>query len=122
VRIGPNRDGLAVARRSTLRRSRRSPISGTSSRSWLIHDVAIGSIAGGTVGLVAALFFIARVADTWVAAAVLVPAGAVIAVMALRWERRRKHGAGAVTYLVWLGLVLSVTFVVLLIQAVSTFN
>ena len=88
---------------------------------WLVHDVVIGAVAGAAAGLVIGLFALARV-DSWLVAGVTI-AGFVAATIALlRWERNSRRGAGPVTILAWVVMVLSIGVIALLISALRNFT
>jgi len=88
---------------------------------WLIHDLVIGVLAGGAAGMVIGLFALARVDNRWLAGiAVVVIISTVFGL--LRWERNRRRGAGPITVLTWVVMVLSIGFIALLVSALRNFT
>lgn len=88
---------------------------------WLVHDLFIGALAGGSAGAVVGLFALAR-ADSAVLAIAAVVSFAIAAIALLRWERHHRTGAGAVTVLTWVVMVLSLAFIALVVNAIRTFT
>lgn len=91
--------------------------------SWAIHDWVIGLLAGGAVGLIAGLFFTARVVESAVfpiGGAVL---GAVLGVYALTRSHLR-HGRFFTPAVIvsWVLLGLSTVFLVALASAIANFQ
>ena len=88
---------------------------------WLVHDVVVGALAGAGAGFVIGLFALARV-DSWLLAGVAITAFVVAAIALLRWERNHREGAGPVTILTWVVMVLSIGVIVLIINALRSFT
>jgi hypothetical protein len=88
---------------------------------WLIHDVVVGALAGGAAGMVIGLFALARVDNRWLAGIAVV---AIISTVfgLLRWERNRRRGAGPITVLTWVVMVLSIGFIALIVSALRNFT
>jgi hypothetical protein len=91
------------------------------STGWLVHDVVVGALAGASAGVVVGLFALARV-DRAILAGVAVVAFVVAVIALLRWERHHRRGAGPVTILAWIFMVLCLAFIALVINAIRTFT
>ncbi|MCP4968914.1 MAG: hypothetical protein GY926_27260 [bacterium] len=88
---------------------------------WLVHDVLIGSLAGSSVGLVVGLMVLPRL-DSEIGSWLAVGGLALVAIVALRWERNRRRGIGPVTVMTWIATAISLLLVALLVTALRSFT
>ena len=92
------------------------------STGWLIHDIVIGSAAGGLGGLILALIVMSRTSDSWGIGGAVIAVCWLITLLALRFERNRRPHAGWVTFVAWVILITSVVFLTVLIDALRDFT
>jgi hypothetical protein len=88
---------------------------------WQIHDIAVGSLAGLTVGFVVGLFglrWVDSLAVPWIVAV----AGAVLGAYWLLASARRGTGIGLRRVIAWAMLALATTFLAMLMVAIATFE
>jgi len=85
---------------------------------WRIHDIVAGLLAGTGAGLVAAIFVVARLLDHGAVVVVGVAIGAALGVLVVERTGRDRNGVTPVRIIAWVVVVLTVSFVGLLIQAI----
>ena len=88
---------------------------------WMIHDIAIGALAGFTGGFVAGLFGM-QVIDHIAVPFTVATVGAVIGARWLLGAARRGTGVAVRRVVAWLVLALATTFLVMLMVAIATFE
>ncbi len=85
---------------------------------WRLHDIVAGLLAGTGAGLVAAIFIVARMLDQGAVVVVCVAIGAGLGVLLVERAGRDRNGVTPVRVTAWVVVVLTVSFVGLLIQAI----
>jgi hypothetical protein len=89
---------------------------------WRVHDVVVGLLAGTGAGLVVGVFLVARVMDSLAVMVVSVGIGAAIGITLLVRLGQGRPGITAPRVVAWVVLLLTTSFMYLLIDAIRDFN
>jgi hypothetical protein len=89
---------------------------------WRVHDIVVGLLAGTGAGLVVGVFLVARVMDSLAVMVVSVGIGAAIGITLLVRLGQGRSGITAPRIVAWVILLLTASFMYLLIDAIRDFN
>lgn len=89
---------------------------------WRIHDIVMGLLAGTGAGLVVGVFLVARVMDHIAVMVVSIGIGAAIGITLLVRLGEGRPGITAPRVVAWVVLLLTTSFMYLLIDAIRDFT
>ena len=95
----------------------------TTSPLWLAHDLIVGLLTGTGVGTIAGLFIAVRLSDSNLFTLGGAIIGAIVGILLL-FRSHQRHDRFLTTTVVvsWILLVLSASFIALLMSAIAAFN
>ena len=89
---------------------------------WRVHDIVTGLLAGTGAGLVVGVFLVARVMDNIAVMVVSVGIGAAIGIALLVRLGQGRRGLTPARVVAWVILLLTASFMYLLIEAIRAFE
>lgn len=94
-----------------------------SNTGWLVHDIAVGLLAGAGAGSIVGLLIAVRVSDNNIITLAGAVAGAGLAIFLLmRSHQRATHFLTPTVVIAWFALITSGLFIGLLISAIANFT